>query len=156
MNVLIVADEPLLALSLKATLDLGGHKVLGPAATPEAALALAAADRPGLALVHLGLRNGGGLAHALRDRFGVPSLLVGADAACTRADRGAAWGLIRDPRGRGSRTVLRAVGIALRLGEGRGPRGRLPREIELFYRPARRGAQSRRSNVAALSPATKR
>ena len=153
MEVLIVADEPLLAHSLEATLDLGGHEVLGPAATAAAALALAAAGGPGLAFVHVGLRDdgGGGLARALRDRFGVPSFLIGTGAARARAraDRAAAWGLVREPCG--SRAVLRAVRIAQGLREGRGPRGRLPRQVELFHRPKRSG-RPKGSNVVPFPP----
>ena len=33
MDILIAAGEPFVALSLEAMLDLGGHKILGPAAT---------------------------------------------------------------------------------------------------------------------------
>ena len=88
MDVLIAADEPLLALSLEATLDLGGHKVVGPAATAAAALTLAEADRPGLAFVHLGLRNGGHLARALHEWLGVPSFLLGLDQGAMRLPHG--------------------------------------------------------------------
>ena len=150
MDILIVADDRLLAMSLEATLDLGGHITLGPATTATSALSLAEVNRPDLALVHLGLQGGGqGLAGKLRDWFAVPSLLVGPATACTPADRVAAWGLIGEPCG--SRTILKAVGIAAALGECRRPRGRLPRQIELFHRPER--LRDRRTAASARGPA---
>jgi two-component system, response regulator PdtaR len=133
MDILIAAAKPLLKLSLEATLDLGGHKVVGPATTAAVALSLAEADRPALAFLQVGLRDGGDLAHALRDRFGIPSFLVGAAAGDADEGRCAAWGLVREPCG--SRTVLRAVKIAQGLRQGRRPRGGLPRQIEVFHRP---------------------
>jgi len=124
IDILIAADEPLLALSLEALLDLGGHRVLGPAATAAAALALAEADRPGLAFVHLGLRDGGHLARALRESLGVRSFLVGAATDHAHAAQAATWGLGCVLCGSGM--VLRAARIAQALGQGRRPRDRLP------------------------------
>jgi DNA-binding LytR/AlgR family response regulator len=135
VEVLIVADEPLLAPSLEATLDPGGHGVLGPAATAAAALALAEADWPGLAFVHLGLRDGGHLARALRERLGVRSFLVGAAADHAHAGEAATWGLGSVLCG--SSMVLRAARIAEALGQGRRPRDRLPEQVEFFHRPER-------------------
>ena len=99
MDVLISAAKPLLKLSLEATLDLGGHKVVGPATTAASTLILAEADRPGLAFVQVGLRDDNNLAHVLRDRFGIPSFLVGAAAGDADEGRCAAWGLVREPCG---------------------------------------------------------
>ena len=50
MILLVAEDEALIALVLEGALRDAGHEVLGPAATPEEALALAEGTRPGLDL----------------------------------------------------------------------------------------------------------
>ena len=135
MDVMIVASDLLTALSLEATLDLGGHRVVARAGNAAAALEHAGRTRPALALVHLSARQCVGLVSELRYRFAVPSLLIGAAADCAAAHRAVAWGLIREPCG--SRLILRAVMVAGRLREGRWPRGRLPRQLEFYHRPDR-------------------
>jgi hypothetical protein len=150
MDVLIVAADRLLALSLEAAVDLGGHQAIGPAATANVALSLAEADRPAFALIHLGSLGSQGLARKLRDRFDVPSLLVApAGAHCTPSDRASAWGQVTAPCG--SRTYLKAIAIAAGLRGGRSPRGRLPRHIELFHRAERRRAVTPPPNAMAHS-----
>jgi len=57
-RVLIVEDEMLVAASLEATLEDHGFACIGIAPDRDAALALAAAGRPDLALVDLNLRDG--------------------------------------------------------------------------------------------------
>jgi DNA-binding response OmpR family regulator len=129
MDVMVVASDALKALSIEATLDLGGHRVVSLAVGADA-LDHARASRPSLAIVQLEGLACAELVRELRDDLSVPSLLVGADAACSEPHRAAAMGLIREPCG--SRTILRAVKVAAGLREGRRPRGRLPRQIEIF------------------------
>ena len=156
MDVMIVASDLLTALSLEATLDLGGHRVVARAGNAAAALEHAGRTRPALALVHLSARQSVGLVSELRYRFAVPSLLIGAAADCAAAHRAVAWGLIREPCG--SRLILRAVMVAGRLREGRWPRGRLPRQLEFYHRPdrpvrpARRNAAPRAPSVVSIAP----
>lgn len=130
MEVLVVAADSLKALSLVATLDVGGHRVVGLAHSAAAALAYARTRHPSLAIVQLGGQYCVGLISELRDDLCVPSLLVGSDAECTDAHRAGAIGLLREPCG--SRLILRAVRVAAGLREGSRPRGRLPRQIEVF------------------------
>jgi two-component system, response regulator PdtaR len=73
MILLVAEDEALIALVLELELSGAGHRVLGPAATPEEALALVEGTRPELALIDINLAAGGdgiGLARTLRDRPG--------------------------------------------------------------------------------------
>jgi DNA-binding response OmpR family regulator len=58
LKVLIVEDEPLLAMDLEAQLMEMGHTVIGMASDAEAALRLAEGQRTDLALVDLNLHDG--------------------------------------------------------------------------------------------------
>ena len=132
MILLVAEDEALIALVLGLELRDAGHEVLGPVATPEEALALAAETRPGLALVDIRLKDGGdgvALARTLRDRHGVPSLFVSGQAPDALAARDAALGLVRKPYG--PEDVARAVEVVAGLLRGEKP-GRLPPGLELF------------------------
>ena len=55
MILLVAEDEALVALVLELELRGAGHEVLGPAATPEEALALVERTRPELALIDINL-----------------------------------------------------------------------------------------------------
>ena len=57
MDVMVVASDSLTALSLEATLDLGGHRVVARAASAALALERATTSRPALAIVKLGRWN---------------------------------------------------------------------------------------------------
>ena len=57
MDVLVVAADPLKTLSLEATLDVGGHRVVGLADSAAAALAHARTSHPSLAIVQLGAKT---------------------------------------------------------------------------------------------------
>ena len=59
MILLVAEDEVLIALVLERALRDAGHEVLGPAATPEEALALVEETRPELALIDINLTGGG-------------------------------------------------------------------------------------------------
>ncbi|MDX2102724.1 MAG: response regulator [Alphaproteobacteria bacterium] len=79
LTVLIVEDDALIAMGFAAALEDLGHRILGPVADLDTALALAAADRPMCALVDVRLgasADGVDVALALRERFDVPSLFV--------------------------------------------------------------------------------
>ena len=132
MILLVAEDEALIALVLELELRDAGHEVLGPAATPEEALALAGETRPELALIDINLVGGGdgiALARALRDRHGVPSLFVSGQAPDALAAQDAALGLVRKPYA--PEDVARAVEAVAELLRGRRPE-RLPPGLELF------------------------
>ena len=132
MILLVAEDEALIALMLELELRDAGHEVLGPAATPEEALALAEETRPGLALIDIRLKDGGdgvALARTLRERHGVSSLFVSGQAPEALAGRDAALGLVRKPYA--PEDVARAVEAVAEFLHGRVP-AQLPPGLELF------------------------
>ncbi len=80
LRVLIVEDEALIGLHLQGVLRDLGHSVSGIAPSLRTALAVAAGAPSDLAIVDVGLVGDGGdgidTAAALRDRYGIPSLLM--------------------------------------------------------------------------------
>jgi DNA-binding response OmpR family regulator len=54
-SILVVEDEPLLAMDVERLLGDVGYRVIGPATTPSHALRIIEADRPDLAVVDLNL-----------------------------------------------------------------------------------------------------
>jgi CheY-like chemotaxis protein len=78
-RVLIVEDDPILALDLSELLEEWSYEVCGVAKSGAAALKLAAQHRPRLALVDVGIdggMDGIDLAVALRREFALPSIIV--------------------------------------------------------------------------------
>ena len=57
-EVLIIEDEPLIAMDLEALVESLGHKVIGVARTEQEAIKLASAKRPGLVLADIQLADG--------------------------------------------------------------------------------------------------
>ena len=66
--ILVVEDEALIAMDLQALLEDAGYRVLGPANSSAAALALIDADAPDVALLDVNLGRS--------DAFGVASILT--------------------------------------------------------------------------------
>ena len=78
-DVLIIEDEPLVALDLEAAMLEIGHKVIGIATTREEAAKIAAGQRPGLLLVDIQLADGSSGIDAVNDMltgFSVPIIFV--------------------------------------------------------------------------------
>lgn len=78
-RVLIIEDEPIIALDIEAIVAGLGHTVAGIAATRAEALALATADAPGLILADIQLRDGSSGIAAVRDlvaRVPAPSIFI--------------------------------------------------------------------------------
>jgi two-component system, response regulator PdtaR len=133
MRILIVEDEPLIAMMLAESLELGGHEVLGPAATETEALALCErAPLPDLALLDIHLRDGSSgvvLAHALHGRWGLLVIFASSQEAEARQARDVALGCIRKPYE--PETVLRSVELAREIKDGGRPAA-VPAGFELF------------------------
>lgn len=70
-RVLIIEDEPIIALDIQELVERCGHSVVGIAATEAEAVAIAKAERPGLVLADINLGAGGdgasAVARILRD-----------------------------------------------------------------------------------------
>ncbi|WP_439597328.1 PhyR family response regulator anti-anti-sigma factor [Falsiroseomonas sp.] len=58
-RVLIIEDEPIIALDLQQLVEAAGHEVVGIAASEDEAVAIAAAERPSLVLADVNLGAGG-------------------------------------------------------------------------------------------------
>jgi CheY-like chemotaxis protein len=91
LRVLIVEDESVTSLYLQSVLQDLGHTVSGIAPTLRTALAVAAGTPSDLAIVDVGLAGDGGdgidTAVALRERHGVPALLMTGASFAELGDR---------------------------------------------------------------------
>jgi DNA-binding response OmpR family regulator len=134
MIVLIVEDEPLLGLDLKAELESAGHEVVGPAECAEDALALADAHHPHAALVDIDLSRpleGVSVARDLRSRYDVATLFLSGQRDVAHQNSDAAFGYIAKPYRLDD--VIRSIEIAALMAEGAPPPTRAaPRSLELF------------------------
>lgn len=102
-GVLVVEDEAIVARDLAGSLAAAGYRVVGPVATGKDAVALAAVEAPGLALVDIqiaGEIDGIETARQLWHTFMLPSLFVTAhtdEQLVARAARPGALGYIVKP-----------------------------------------------------------
>lgn len=79
MRVLVVEDQPLIALGLVEVLQAAGHHVVGSAASTEEALQLASSESPSIAFVDLDLEERGAgiqLTRRLHQEFGICVILT--------------------------------------------------------------------------------
>jgi DNA-binding response OmpR family regulator len=153
MLVLIVEDEPLIAVSLELELELAGHRVLGPADDPEHAMRLAAEHRPDVALVDIGLHGtprGIELARALRAQYDVAVLLVTLNRDAALENQDAALGVITKPFDPDD--VPESVEIANALKQGKQPSTHsLPGSLELFATPTQSRQDEPRQVATAMN-----
>lgn len=100
MLILIVEDEPIVAICLRQELEAAGHTVIGAADSGAEAILLSARHHPTLALLDTLLHdqgNGVELARILKRDFAVVSVFVTAEPALARANADAALGLVTKP-----------------------------------------------------------
>ena len=131
-NVLIVEDDPIIALAVAGELEAAGHVVLGPAADTASAMALVRQRRPDLALVDIDLGEGGdgvGVAQMLR-QAGVPPVFASAECTAARAncETAIAW-LAKPYAPEAAVRSLEAITAWLK-----GQRAACPAELEWFGR----------------------
>ena len=132
MIVLIVEDEALVALALKVELERAGHQVVGPELSAGAALQLAEAEQPDVALVDIDLRSaidGIAVARLLRDRHGTTSLFLTGQLEAARSASDAAAGLILKPYNLGA--VVCAIDAVAQIRLGQSPET-MPPQLEVF------------------------
>jgi CheY-like chemotaxis protein len=116
-KILIVDDELWAALDMEWVVQTLGHEVVGPAATADKAIELAATMRPNLVLMDVRLANNSdGVAAAIeiRERFDIPSLFVTAHGDPMTRDRAAAarpLGFIEKPFS--PESLARTIEVAL-------------------------------------------
>lgn len=78
-DILVIEDEPVIALDLKRLVETCGHRVVGVAASEAAAVRLAQEKRPGLILADINLGRGGDGSHAvsrIQEAMSVPVIFV--------------------------------------------------------------------------------
>jgi DNA-binding NarL/FixJ family response regulator len=101
VRVLIVDDDPLTAADIAASLEDGGHNVVGIAESFSEAMAVADSAPLELAIVDIGLKDGGTgvqLVRALKARHLVRSIVISAEREIRRkADSAGAVGYIPKP-----------------------------------------------------------
>ena len=132
MVILIVEDEVLIGLGLHMVLSLAGYRVRGPATSVASALAIAAEEKPHIALVDVNLAGdaeGLEVARALRNQHGTTIIFLTAEPERAREARDIALGVIAKPYD--PQTPLRAVEVAVDARAGR-LIGRAPPGLELF------------------------
>ncbi len=100
VKVMLVEDEPFIALDLETIIAAMGHDVVGVADCLKGALVLAEASKADAAFIDVNLRDGfTGLdvARALRDRFGIRFGFVTGNPEQLPIDRCGALGVIEKP-----------------------------------------------------------
>lgn len=148
-RLLIIEDRFLVAEAMKTSLLRGGYDIVGATGSPEAALLLAARERPELALVDVFLNDSGNLhldgvalASRLRRDLGVPSLFVTASPQLLQEDEG--LGCVGKPCSEAQ--LAGAIEASLRLIEDDALPERLPDGVKLWRRretPAASSAHAR-------------
>lgn len=134
MRVLIVEDEPLIAMSLAAELRLAGHEVLGPSGDAAEALCLAGEQEAELALIDTGLNSSMDaveLARMLRAQCDVPTLFLTTEPTYFNEHSDAALGMIALPFDPAD--ITQTVQAAERALQGDRPMPRtMPHALQLF------------------------
>lgn len=100
MNILIVEDAALIAMSLAVELTQAGHKIVGPAHSAAAAVPLARAQPPELALIDIDLESSGdgiALARQLCCEFELAVIFTTGQPDTARANADCAIGLLVKP-----------------------------------------------------------
>jgi hypothetical protein len=136
MLVLIVEDQPIIAMMLAWQLEEDGYRVLRPAANAQDALLLAEKAAPDLALIDIHLQgsvDGVELARTLQDRLQIPCIFITAEPSRARASPDAALGLIAKPYS--TMTLRRCLAAVTLLIQGYSLRNaEVPAGFELFRR----------------------
>ncbi len=134
MRILIVEDEPIIALSTQADLETAGHTVVGLAMTSDEAITLADRCRPDLVLMDIRLAKGNGVeaAEAIHARWAIPSLFATSYVEHSADRCHAALGCLRKPYSR--RNLVQSIHIVEQVMNGLMPTLSLPQNLELYQR----------------------
>jgi two-component system, response regulator PdtaR len=132
MRILIVEDEPIIALNTEADLETAGHTVVGLAVTSDEAITLADRCRPDLVLMDIRLAKGNGVeaAEAIHNRWAIPSLFATSYVEHSGATCRAALGCLRKPYNQQS--LVQSIQIVEQSMNGLQPTLSSPRNLELY------------------------
>jgi CheY-like chemotaxis protein len=100
LRLLLVEDEPFIALDLELMASEQGHQVVGVAADSSSALSLAAAHRPDAAFVDINLRDGRTgveICRRLVAEHGLKAVFITGNAEQAPADLAGALALVEKP-----------------------------------------------------------
>jgi len=134
MKVLVVEDEALIGRVLEDELSEAGHTIIGPVASAPAALMLAQAEQPALALIDLDVSDStapGDLARTLKERFGVTSLFLACDAKRAQPFADVALGVIAKPFDMAELPAALDVAVEVLAG-GEPPPPPIPTAMQIF------------------------
>lgn len=135
MKILLVEDEPFMALAVMWELERAGHEVIGPFADPNDAFAVCSREQPELALIdiHEGIDDDGlALAKRLHRHAAVPSLYLTGDPMIARSHADAALGALAKPFD--PEDLVRSIDVALAVMQGEQPDPRhVPSSLEVFH-----------------------
>jgi two-component system, response regulator PdtaR len=134
MRILIVEDEPIIALNTQADLEAAGHAVIGIAMTSREAFALAESGRPDLVLMDVRLAEGNGVeaARAIYTHLGIFSLFATSYVEKPASAGNAALGCLQKPYDQ--RSLFRSIQIVEQVMSGLEPTLPLPRNLKLYER----------------------
>ena len=133
MRVLVVEDEPLIAMLVRHALTRAGHEVVGPVSSVAVALRLAQEQLVDLALLDIDLGRGGSgvhLARLLHERQGPPCLFASGSSDQAHGARDVALGLLSKPYGADDLVLAVAVAEAVLMGD---QPAQVPHGMELFW-----------------------
>ncbi|AHL76457.1 chemotaxis protein CheY [Stutzerimonas stutzeri] len=134
MRILLVEDDPILALIAACALEEEGHQIVGPAYDDQQALALVESQGADIALVDINLAGhdeGVSLVRNLRQRHGIASVFVSGQPEAARKNADVALGLLRKPYEPSD--LARCVDVAQAILEGGAPLPTpLPATLEIF------------------------
>jgi DNA-binding response OmpR family regulator len=100
MRILLVEDDPILALLAEIALEEDGHEVVGPAYDVSQAITLTQQSTPDFAFVDINLNGhdeGVDLVRVLFEEFAVRSLYVSGQTKIAKTNTGHALGLLSKP-----------------------------------------------------------
>jgi DNA-binding response OmpR family regulator len=134
MKILVVEEEPFVALAVVWELERAGHEVIGPVAHARDALAVCGHQKPELALIDIdeGYEHDGlELARRLQAQADIPSLYLTGDPQLARSNRDAALGAITKPFD--PEDLVRGIEVFLaRMNGEEPPPDALPPSMEVF------------------------
>ncbi len=100
LNIIIVEDEPFIALDIESAIEALDHRVVGVADTKAAAIALARGTPCDGALIDIRLRDGftgPEIADVFREEFGIPFAFLTGNAEQLAADSRGALAVVGKP-----------------------------------------------------------